>query len=212
MRKFKRYEPKQNMIIPFNPEEHFSENSFETFLVNTLKKIDIDSFYTDEEARGEMPYNPRALLGIVFYGIVLGIFSSRKMERGCRNDFGFMYVSGFTTPDHATICRFIERFPEQIGEVFTSILYIADSCKYLDYKIIATDGTKINASASANFTGTMEEFEKRIDRLKKKIDEAMQKLNEANTEAEKEKIKKKKEEYKSEMDKISDFLNNVKKN
>ena len=212
MRKFKRYEPKQNMMIPFNPEEHFPENSFETFLVNTLKKLDIECFYTDEPTKGELPYNPRALLGIIFYGIVLGIFSSRKMERSCRNDFGFMYVSGFATPDHATICRFIERFPEQIKIIFASILYIADSCDYLDYEIIATDGTKINASASSDFTGTMEEFEKKESRYEKKIEELMEKLNEANSKAEKEEIQKKKEKYKSEMDKISDFLKKVKKN
>ena len=211
MRQFKKYEPKQSVIIPFDPASHFPEKSFENFLVSTINRLNIDGFYTDEPVKGETPFNPKSLLGIIFYGIATGNFSSRKMERGCKNDFGFMYVSGFTTPDHATICRFIEKFPKQINDVFVQILYIADSCGYLDYEIIATDGTKIKASASSDFSGTLEEFKKKIERLEKKIEEVMKKLKENNSENERETLQKKTEEYKNEKEKIASFLKGAEK-
>ena len=206
MRNFRKYEPSQNMMIQFDPEHHFPENSFERFLVRIIQELSVEKFYGTEKTKGEKPFNPKALLGIIFYGISTGNFSSHKMERGCRNDFGFMYVSGFSTPDHSTICRFIEKFQKQIKDIFIQILYLADKSGFLDYQIIATDGTKIKASASRGFTGTIADFNKKLQRLEEKISEAIEKINDSQSPVENKKLLKKTERMQNDADKISAFL------
>lgn len=206
MRKFKRYEPMQSIMLPFEGKLQFPEGTFENFLVKTIRKLSVDDFYSTEPQQGEKPFNPKSLLGVIFYGIATGNFSSRKMERGCKVDLGFMYISGFATPDHATICRFIEKFLLQIKEIFSQILYIADSCNYIDYNILAADGTKIKASASTTFTGTLEEFRTKKKRLKRKISEALDKLNKTDSTEDKETLKKRANRLQKEADKITGFL------
>ncbi len=58
-------------------------------------------------ATGRAPYAPRAMLGLILYGIMHGVSSLRALERLARVDLGCMWVTGGITPDHANIRRFI---------------------------------------------------------------------------------------------------------
>jgi transposase len=210
MDRYKNYEPDQSMLIEFYSEHHFPEGSFERFLVDILHDIDISSFYGSTDKGGESPYHPRSILGIVFYGLSQGIFSSRKQETKCKSDLGFMYVSGFCTPDHATICRFINIHGKAITEVFTKILYIADKAGYINWELIATDGTKIRANASSVFTGSIEEFQKMRIGLDKKIKIALKKQQEVDSQKDKDEKGKKISAYRKKKEKIEEFLKKAK--
>lgn len=50
---------------------------------------------------GRAPYAPRAMLGLILYGIMQGISSLRALERLARVDLGCMWVTGGIAPDHA---------------------------------------------------------------------------------------------------------------
>ncbi|MBN2353891.1 MAG: transposase [Spirochaetales bacterium] len=116
-----------------------------------------------------------------------------------------MYVSGHGKPDHATICRFIIEHFEGIKEVFSQLLYMAHEQGFIDYKEIATDGSKIRANASKKFSGTIGDFEKRKRKLEEKISQALEKLRKAEGE-EDEYWERKKERYEENKKKIDDFL------
>ena len=55
----------------------------------------------------EQRYAPRAMMGLILYGIMQGVHSLRALERLARLDLGCLWVSGGITPDHAIIGRFI---------------------------------------------------------------------------------------------------------
>jgi transposase len=206
MERYKRYEPNQFMWIEYRAEELFPKGSYEEFLVNTINGMDVKSFWVDEDQGGEAPYDPRGMLGVIFYGISLGIFTSRKLEAGCQNHLGFMYVSGHSRPDHTTICRFIKDHFESMIKVFGRILYVAHEQGYLDYREIATDGTKIKANAAKRFSGTVGDFEKRKGKIEEKIRQALEKLRETQDEEESDYWKRKKERYEENKRKVEDFL------
>ena len=50
---------------------------------------------------GRCPYAPRAMTGLILYGIMRGITSLRDLEHFARVDLGCMWVSGGILPDHA---------------------------------------------------------------------------------------------------------------
>ena len=215
-KKYRDYQPDQLMIITFDSSIKFPKGSFERFLVDILGEIDISSFYLDKEKDkgGGVPYNPRALLGTIFYGIVNGVFSLRKLEYHSEHNDAFMFVSGFCKPDHSTIGNFLNDHRESIKDVFTQIVYIANEAGYVDMNTCSFDGTKMKANASKEFTGTLADFEKKKGRLQKKIKELMEKLKDTDgSEAIKEKaeLEQKLEKLQKKEKKISDFLSQAKK-
>ena len=118
-----------------------------------------------------------------------------------------MFISGYETPKYSTICRFIIKYQMQLKEVFKKILYIADDMGYINYNIIATDGTKIQANASKKFTGTIEGFKKISTKLDEKIKLAIEKHQSADDEIKREYWGNKKKRYKENKSKIDNFLN-----
>jgi hypothetical protein len=107
-----------------------------------------------------------------------------------------MFVSGYAEPEHSTICRFVQQNKEELKKIFTQILYIADNSGFIDYSMIALDGTKIKGNASKQFCGTLKDFEKRKNKLEKNIEKAMKKQQEADSEDEATYWHKKQERYK----------------
>ena len=207
MSRYKKYEPKQHMILPIDPDKMYPIDTFERFLVDTIEKLDLADFNKNEDDKGgESRYDPRSLLGMIFYGFSKGTFSSRKLSNACQSDLGFMFVSGYAEPEHSTICRFVQQYKEELKKIFTQILYIADNSGFLDYSMIALDGTKIKGNASKQFCGTLKDFEKRKNKLEKNIEKAMKKQQEADSEDEVTYWHKKQERYKKAHTRIESFL------
>ena len=208
MQRYKTYEPTQSVFISFSPEEYFPVGSFERFLVDVFGKVNFEECEegTQFDQGGEAPYDPRAVFGAIFYGFARGVFSSRKLEKSCKQDMGFMYVSGFSTPDHSTFSRYISERAQLITLIFSKVLYIADQLGYLDYRLIATDGTKIKANASHQFTGTIENFYKRQAALTKKIEDALAEHRRAENRDEEERLTKRIERYHANYERVQHFL------
>ncbi len=211
MARYKKYEPKQQIILPIDPEKMYPIDTFERFLVDTIEKLDFSDFDNIEDDKGgESRYDPRSLLGIIFYGFSRGTFSSRKLSNACQSDLGFMFVSGYAEPEHSTICRFIQQYKKELKKIFTQILYIADKSGFIDYSMIALDGTKIKGNASKQFYGTLKDFEKRKNKLEKNIEKAMKKQQEADSEDEETYWHKKQKRYKKTHARIESFLKEAK--
>ena len=198
----------QSVFISFSPEDYFPLGTFERFLVDVFSQIDFEESVEDPQCDqgGETPYDPRGVFGAIFYGFSKGIFSSRKLEAACKQDVGFMYVSGFCTPDHSTFSRYISDRKELITTIFAKVLFLADKQGYLDFRLIATDGTKVKANASTRFTGTIEEFRKRQGTLEKKILQALERYQSGDSSEEKQFWEKKTKRYKRNYEKIRQFL------
>ena len=87
-----------------------------------LEPLDWSGFEQRYKAGGRTPYAPRAMLGLILYGIMQGISSLRALENLARTDLGCMWVSGGILPDHSIIGRFIQRHEAELsGELFDQL-------------------------------------------------------------------------------------------
>jgi len=75
-------------------------------------------FETRYAASGRAPYAPRAMMGLILYGVMKDVHSLRELERLVRLDLGGMWVSGVIMPDHANIGRFIVMHEESLAQDF----------------------------------------------------------------------------------------------
>ena len=69
-----------------------------------LEELDYRKLAATYSRLGRIEYSPRLLFKVVLYACCRGIYSSREIERACRENVNFMYLlEGQKTPDHNTI-------------------------------------------------------------------------------------------------------------
>ena len=77
---FKRYDQKQQFLLPLNLEEFVSEGHISRVINVLFVVVDISAIESTYSEEGCPAYHPRLLLKILFYGYLINIRSSRKIE------------------------------------------------------------------------------------------------------------------------------------
>ncbi|WP_293653740.1 transposase, partial [Thiolapillus sp.] len=107
------------------------------------------SFEQSYRPGGRSPYAPRAMMGLILYGIMQGVSSLRQLERLARTDLGCMWISGGILPDHSVIGRFIQRHEVRLsGEFFEKLTARVLQVTGTGAGTVAGDGSIIEAAAS----------------------------------------------------------------
>lgn len=81
-----------------------------------IDEQDFSAFVQRYQPTGRRSYAPRAMAGLILYGLIRGISSLRDLERLSRVDLGCMWVTGGIAPDHSVLGRFIHRHAEELSE------------------------------------------------------------------------------------------------
>jgi transposase len=179
-RVFKCANYEQPMILPPTIDEWLPSDHLARFIVNIIKELDLSEIYNSYGQRGSIPYDPRMLLGLIFYGYCIGVFSSRKIERATFDSIAFRYISGDHHPDHDTINSFRKRFLTQITELFNQILIIATEAGVLKIGNVSFDGTKVNANASKHKAMSYGHASKLEQKIKEEVELLLEKAQEEN--------------------------------
>ena len=125
------------------PDDHLAR-----FVVDIVGQLDLRPIYAGYKALGAPAFAPEILLGLVFYGYVTGVFSSRKIEKATYENLGFRFVASGFHPDHDTIASFRKTFLPEIEDLFVEILLLAQLAGILKLGNLSLDGSKIHADAS----------------------------------------------------------------
>lgn len=126
---------------------------------------------------GAPAYHPRALAGVWVYGFMDGIRSTRKLERACRDQIPYFWLSCMQRPDHNTLWRFYKAHRDHMRSLFRLTVEMAVGMDLLDLAFQAVDGTKVKASASRERMLEEEGLERLHGRLERAISE-MEEQNE----------------------------------
>jgi len=96
--------------------------------------------------RGQPPLHPRIVAGLILYGILNRVLSSRQLEEAVivRNDFRWL-VEGHSI-DHSTICYFRHSNSEALKKLFVQIGLIAQRLGHLPLQCLGFDGTRMRAN------------------------------------------------------------------
>ena len=131
--------------------EVFIEKAAPVRLVNAIvERMDIRNITRSYSRMGRIEYPPRVLLKILLYAYIRHIYSSREIERACRENLHFMYLLGeYPPPDHNTICRFRSKYlvghEKELLEQMTAMLI---EWGFVSLESVFIDGTKIEANAN----------------------------------------------------------------
>jgi transposase len=171
---FKRYDQKQQFLLPLNLEEFVSDDHISRVLNDLIDVVDISAIESTYSENGCPAYHPRLLLKILFYGYLINIRSSRKIDDMTQTDTAFMYLAAMQKPDFHTICRFRSTHLDSIKEIFSQIVTF---CKEMGLigSSISIDGTKVKANASLRQSKVLMLLKKRLTKYSEK---ALRPMNE----------------------------------
>ena len=120
-------------------------------LVRDIVREELDlgavlSTYT--EARGFPPYHPAMMVAMLLYAYSQGVYSSRRIARGCEERLDFQAVTALNRPDFRTISEFRRRHLAALSDLFVQVLALCQRAGLVGLGHVAVDGTKLRANAS----------------------------------------------------------------
>ncbi|HTO23242.1 MAG TPA: IS1182 family transposase [Spirochaetia bacterium] len=165
---FRPYDPDQLLVLPPSVREWLPPDHLVYFVSDVIDTLDLSRIYDSyDEERGFPPYHPLLMTKIILYGQVVGVRSSRKIQRACLEDVGFRVLCAGASPDFRTISDFRKRHLKALADLFTQVLQLCKTAGLVKLGHVAIDGTKVKGNASkhkAMSYSRMVEEEKRLRR------------------------------------------------
>jgi transposase len=214
MAKYKNYNYSQTVLLPVSLEDQLMPGTIE-FAIHTLVEDRMDVSHFDERYKndetGRSAYDPKVLLKIVLLAYSRGIFTSRKMERACRENVVFMALACGQEPDHSTIAPFVSSLQEEIVPLFRDVLLVCEEMNLLGGTEFALDGLKLPSNASKKWSGTVGNLKRKQEKLEDKVRQLLKAQIEADrkeeaSQTEHEKRKRQAERLRKKAERIEKWL------
>ncbi len=125
------------------------EDHLAWFVIATVGELDLDAFDAAYRAdgHGRPAYDPAMVVSLLSYAYATGEFSSRGIERHCRQDIAYRVITANEVLDHATIARFVHRHQDALAGLFTAGLELCGKAGLGRPGIVVFDGTKLSGNA-----------------------------------------------------------------
>src|SRR5436190_4309284 len=136
---------------------------------------------SDPAATGRPPYDPRDLLKLYLYGYLNEVRSSRRLERECSRNVEVMWLLRRLAPDFKTIADFRrDNGAAIVGACRAFVLFCRDQGLF-QARLVALDGSKFGAVASAKRIIGRREIAEETSRLDRRIAAYLAGLDESDT-------------------------------
>lgn len=169
-------------LLPARLEDYVSSGSLVRVIDRFIEQLDVRGLGFERwraAETGRPPYDPRDLLKLYVWGYANEVRSSRKLERACRENVEAMWLMRKLAPDHKTIADF--RRDNAAGIKAASVALVA-FCRAqgLLGRVVAVDGSKFGAAASARRVIGAKKLDKAEARIEEKIDGYLAALDETD--------------------------------
>ena len=139
-------------------------------LWEVLEGIDFTAMESGFARSRNSTADAREMTGLLVFGAMNGVYSSRKLEESANNDIRYMWLlGGKRAPDHSTIARFrAERLPLALDALFGQLVNWLHEAGETDYETVFLDGTKLEANANRYSFVWKKRVEKHLAKLREK--------------------------------------------
>jgi transposase len=144
---------RQSLIRFEMPEDTLPVEHRARVLWRIVETLDLSAFTERAKAvegrQGRDVLSVRMMLTLWLYAISKGIGSAREIARQINGDDAFRWIVGDQTVKHATLSAFRGEHLAALNKLFTDVLASLLDKGLLSLDLVAQDGTRIRASASA---------------------------------------------------------------
>jgi len=171
---FRDWNVEQHWLLPpsvmdFVPADHVAH-----FIRDTVREqLDMSGILApyEREERGYPPYHPVMMTALLLYAYCQGVYSSRRIARGCEERMDFMAVTGLNRPDFRTVSDFRKRHLDVLQGLFEQVLTLCQQAGLVKLGHVSLDGTKVKANASKHKAMSYERMHETEKRLRREVRE-----------------------------------------
>jgi transposase len=149
-------------LFPPNVQSLIESDDLCMVVNDVVKALDLSCLYQKVSSEGNRAYHPAMMLKIYFYAYARGIFSSRRIAQGLKENIAFIFLAAWQKPDFRTVSDFRKNNLKELGLLFSQIVQLCKQLGMVKLGHIAIDGTKIKANASDGATYDRDRIEKEI--------------------------------------------------
>ena len=165
------YEAGRQLKLPMETEIFIAADDPVRLVSAVVERMEIEKIERSYSRDGRNEYPPRILLKVLIYAYMRMIYSTREIERACRENICFMYLLGdYPVPDHNTIARFrAERLVDCEKELLEQFVGMLKEWGFVSLATVFIDGTKIEANANRYSFVWKKSTEKKLTKLRAQI-------------------------------------------
>lgn len=157
----------QQLLMPPNLREWLPQDHLVWFVIDAIEELDLSAFYARhrDDGWGRAAFEPKMVVTLLLYAYAKGIRSAREIERRLLEDVAFRVIAANERPDHSTLCRFRQRHQDALAALFVEVLRLCVSSGVISTRVLAVDGTKVEANANQNRNVTDEQLQEHARRI-----------------------------------------------
>jgi len=192
----------QTVLFPPSVEDYIPPDDPVRAYDAFVEQLDLNELgiIVDNNQIGPPEFDPRSMLKILVYGAAYGIRTSRKLERACRHNLSFIWLTGNLKPDHMTIARFRRNHRDALLNILKQCVRLCVKLKLIEDNTLFVDGTKIKANASLDHSWNEERCRHLIKHADQKIAQILKEMEKLDQD----------EEYKESLVQMEKELHNKK--
>ena len=152
-------------IFDLLPDDH--ECFIYSRLFDQLDTTAIEKIYSD---KGQHAYHPRLIVSILIYAYSRGTFSSREIERRCKEDISFMFIVQMGCPNFRVLSDFRKDHTAFFHDCFKQTVKLALDHKLASLGHISLDGSKFKSDSSKHKAMSYQRLKEKEQQLTKEIE------------------------------------------
>jgi len=183
MKRFRTCSLDQPLLLPPSLHDWLPENHMARFLAALTDALDLNPIiacYGRKDGRGQAAYHPLLMARLLLYGYMVGIRSSRRLEKATYEDVAFRYLTADQHPDHDSIAEFRRVHLEALEGLFLQALQMCEKAGLVKAGQIALDGTKLAANASRHQSKRYDRLSERERAMREQVQRLMQEAEAAD--------------------------------
>lgn len=135
------------------------------------------------KATGRKPYNPSDLLKLYVYGYLNQVRSSRRLEKECHRNLEVIWLMKRLAPDFKTLADFRRQNSLAIRRACQAFIQFCRDADVLSGRLVAIDGSKFKAAASADRVFTRKQLKRQRERVNRRIDQYLTQMDQMDEDA-----------------------------
>lgn len=174
MSNFRDYNQDQTVYRQLVPSQLLEDDHPARVVNAVVEMLNLERVYAWYKEEGKPAYHPLMMLKVLFYSYLIGNMSCRKMEVGLQLRADYVFLSGDQVPDFRTLNAFRTRHMKELPGLFTQIVMLCSALGMIDFKHLALDGQKIQASANFRNNVDRARAKKQLARIRKGMEKLLE--------------------------------------